>query len=254
VFFPPRRDDFVINFLFDSPQRRDLRFAPTGSAGLGIRKLKSKIVIAEDQTIVRKGLRSLLESEENIEVVAEAGDGLETIRCVEQHAPDLVLLDLAMPKMSGLSALKDIKERFRDTRILVLTFHTSEEYILEAFGNGADGYCLKNDTHRELVTAINSLLDGKTYISPSVSDKVLEGYLEGRQRLKKETSWESLTKREKEVLKLVGESYSSVEIGEMLNISPKTVDKHRSNIMNKLNLHSASALTAYAVGKGLVGT
>ena len=216
--------------------------------------MKSKIVIAEDQTIVRKGLRSLLESEENIEVVAEAGDGLETIRCVEQHAPDLVLLDLAMPKMSGLSALKDIKERFRDIRILVLTFHTSEEYILEAFGNGADGYCLKNDTHRELVTAINSLLDGKTYISPSVSDKVLEGYLEGRQRLKKETSWESLTKREKEVLKLVGESYSSVEIGEMLNISPKTVDKHRSNIMNKLNLHSASALTAYAVGKGLVGT
>ena len=216
--------------------------------------MKSKIVIAEDQTIVRKGLRSLLESEENIEVVAEAGDGLETIRCVEQHAPDLVLLDLAMPKMSGLSAIKDIKERFKDTRILVLTFHTSEEYILEAFGNGADGYCLKNDTHRELVTAINSLLDGKTYISPSVSDKVLEGYLEGRQRLKKETSWESLTKREKEVLKLVGESYSSVEIGEMLNISPKTVDKHRSNIMNKLNLHSASALTAYAVGKGLVGT
>ena len=216
--------------------------------------MKSKIIIAEDQTIVRQGLRSLLESEENIEVVAEAGDGLETIRCVEQHAPDLVLLDLAMPKMSGLSALKDIKERFRDIRILVLTFHTSEEYILEAFGNGADGYCLKNDTHRELVTAINSLLDGKTYISPSVSDKVLEGYLEGRQRLKKETSWESLTKREKEVLKLVGESYSSVEIGEMLNISPKTVDKHRSNIMNKLNLHSASALTAYAVGKGLVGT
>jgi DNA-binding NarL/FixJ family response regulator len=216
--------------------------------------LKSKIVIAEDQTIVRKGLRSLLESEENIEIVAEAGDGLETIRCVEQHAPDLVLLDLAMPKMSGLSAIKDIKERFKDTRILVLTFHTSEEYILEAFGNGADGYCLKNDTHRELVTAINSLLAGKTYISPSVSDKVLEGYLEGRQRLKKETSWESLTKREKEVLKLVGESYSSVDIGEMLNISPKTVDKHRSNIMNKLNLHSASALTAYAVGKGLVGS
>jgi DNA-binding NarL/FixJ family response regulator len=244
----------VINFFFGSPINRDLRFTPTGSTGLGIRKLKSKIVIAEDQTIVRKGLRSLLESEENIEVVAEAGDGLEAIRCVEQYAPDLLLLDLAMPRMSGLSALKDIKERFKDTRILVLTFHMSEEYILEAFGNGADGYCLKNDSHRELVTAINSLLAGKSYISPSVSDKVLEGYLEGRQRLKKETSWESLTKREREVLKLVGESYSSVEIGEMLNISPKTVDKHRSNIMNKLNLHSASALTAYAVGKGLVGS
>ena len=214
--------------------------------------MKRKIVIAEDQTIVRKGLRSLLESEDDIEVVAEAGDGLEAISCVEQHAPDLVLLDLAMPKMSGLSALKDIKERFKDTKILVLTFHTSEEYILEAFENGADGYCLKNDTHSELLTAIKSLFAGKSLISPSVSEKVLEGYLEGRQKLKKETSWESLTKREKEVLKLVGEGYSSVEIGEMLNISPKTADKHRSNIMNKLNLHSASALTAYAIAKGLV--
>lgn len=214
--------------------------------------MKRKIVIAEDQTIVRKGLRSLLESEDNIEIIAEARDGLETIKCVEQYSPDLVLLDLAMPRMSGLSALKDIKELFKSTKILVLTFHTSEEYILEAFGSGADGYCLKNDTHNELLTAINSLLAGKSYISPSVSGKVLEGYLEGRRKLKKETSWESLTKREKEVLKLVGESHSSVEIGEVLNISPKTLDKHRSNIMNKLNLHSASALTAYAIEKGLV--
>ena len=214
--------------------------------------MKKKIVIAEDQTIVRKGLRSLLESVENIEVIAEASDGLETIQCVEKYSPDLVLLDLAMPKLSGLSALKDIKERFEDTKILVLTFHTSEEYILEAFGNGADGYCLKNDTHNELLSAISSLLAGKSYISPTVSGKVLEGYIEGRKKLKKETSWESLTKREKEVLKLVGEGYSSIEIGKILNISPKTADKHRSNIMNKLNLHSATALTAFAIEKGLV--
>lgn len=216
--------------------------------------MKKKIVIAEDQTIVRKGLRSLLEPEENIEIVAEARDGLETIECVERYSPDLVLLDLAMPKMSGLSALKDIKARFKNIKILVLTFHTSEEYILEAFGNGADGYCLKNDTYNELLTAINSLLAGKSYISPSVSAKVLEGYLEGRKRLKTETSWQSLTKREKEVLKLVGESYSSSEIGKILNISSKTVDKHRANIMNKLNLHSASSLTAYAIERGLVAS
>jgi DNA-binding NarL/FixJ family response regulator len=213
--------------------------------------LKRKIVIAEDQTIVRKGLRSLLESEEDIEVVAEAADGIETIQCVERHSPDLLLLDLAMPRMSGLSALKDVKERFKNTRVLVLTFHSSEEYILEAFGSGADGYCLKNDTHTELLTAIKNLLAGKSYISPSVSGKVLEGYIEGRQSLKKETSWASLTKREKEVLKLVAEGYSSVEIGKLLKISPKTADKHRSNIMNKLNLHSAAALTAYAIEKGL---
>jgi DNA-binding NarL/FixJ family response regulator len=125
---------------------------------------------------------------------------------------------------------------------------------LEAFGNGADGYCLKNDTHNELLTAINSLLAGKSYISPTVSGKVLEGYIEGRKKLKKKTSWEGLTKREKEVLKLVGEGYSSLEIGKFLNISPKTADKHRSNIMNKLNLHSAPALTAYAIEKGLVNT
>ena len=214
--------------------------------------MKSRIVIAEDQTIVRKGLRSLLESEENLEVVAEAGDGIETIRCVEQYSPDLVLLDLAMPKMSGLSALADIKERFGNTKVLVLTFHSSEEYILEAFGSGADGYCLKKDTHAELLAAIKNLLAGKSYISPSVSGKVLQGYLNGRQKLKKESSWQSLTKREKEVIKLVAEGYSSVEIGKILNISPKTADKHRSNIMNKLDLHSASALTAYAIEKELV--
>jgi DNA-binding NarL/FixJ family response regulator len=214
--------------------------------------LKKKIIIAEDQTLVRQGLRSLLESEENVEIVAEAEDGLEAIKCVEKYSPELVLLDLAMPTMSGLSALKDIKNRFPDTKILALTFHASEEYILEAFEHGADGYCLKNDSHTELLIAINSVLAGKSYISPSVSGKVLEGYLEGRKRLKDESSWKRLTQREKEVLKLVGESYSSTDIGEILSISPKTVDKHRSNIMNKLNLHSASALTAYAIEKGLV--
>lgn len=211
-----------------------------------------KIVIAEDQTLVRQGLRSLLESEKRFNVVAEAGDGIEAIRLVEKHKPDLVLLDLAMPKMSGLSALKDIKNRYPETKILVLTFHSSEEYILEAFESGANGYCLKKDSHAELLAAMKSILSGKSFISPAISSKVLEGYLEGRKRLKKKTSLETLTQREKEVLKLVGEGYSSIEIGDILCISSKTVDKHRSNIMNKLNLHSAAALTAYAIEKGLV--
>jgi DNA-binding NarL/FixJ family response regulator len=211
-----------------------------------------KIVIAEDQTLVRQGLRSLLESEKKIKVVAEAGDGIEAIRLVEKHKPDLVLLDLAMPKMSGLSALKDIKNRYPETKILALTFHSSEEYILEAFESGADGYCLKKDSHAELLAAIKNILSGKSYISPAISSKVLDGYLEGRKKLKKKTSLETLTQREKEVLKLVGEGYSSIEIGNILCISSKTVDKHRSNIMNKVNLHSAASLTAYAIEKGLV--
>lgn len=211
-----------------------------------------KIVIVEDQTLVRQGLRSLLGSEKKLKVVDEASDGIEAIRCVEKHNPDLVLLDLAMPKMSGLSALKDIKNRYPETKVLILTFHDSEEYILEAFESGADGYCLKKDSHTELLTAMKSIFSGKSYISPAITSKILEGYLEGRKKLKKKTSWETLTQREKEVLKLVGEGHSSVEIGDILCISPKTVDKHRSNIMNKLKLHSAAALAAYAIDKGLV--
>ena len=214
--------------------------------------VKKKIVIVEDQTLVRQGLRSLVSVEEEFEVIGEAEDGLGAIRCVEKHAPDLVLMDLAMPKMSGISALKEIKQRFPDTKIMALTFHTSEEYILEAFESGADGYCLKNDTHAELMAGIKSVFSGKSYISPSISDKVLEGYIEGRQRLKSDTSWETLTQREKEILKLVGEGHTSTEIADYLCISSKTVDKHRSNIMNKLDLHSASALTAYAIEKGLI--
>jgi DNA-binding NarL/FixJ family response regulator len=213
---------------------------------------RKKIIIAEDQTLVRQGLRSLLDSEAELKVVAEAENGLDAIRLVAKHKPDLILLDLAMPKLSGISALKEIRKQFPVVKILALTFHTSEEYILEAFKSGVNGYCLKNDTHTELLSAIRHLLSGKTYISPLISDKILKGYLEQRQDHIPDTSLEKLTQREKEVLKLVGESYTSTKIGAILCISAKTVDKHRSNIMNKLSLHSASALTAYAIEKGLV--
>ena len=213
---------------------------------------KKKIVIAEDQTIVRQGLRSLLSSEPGFQVVAEAENGLEAIRCAEKYKPDLLLLDLAMPKLSGISAIKEIKRQFPDTKILALTFHTSEEYIREAFESGADGYCLKNDTHAELLSAIHNVLTGKNYLSPAISGKILEGYLGGRQKARPDTSFEKLTQREKEVLKLVAEGHTSPEIGDILCISAKTVDKHRSNIMNKLKLHSASALTAFAIDKGML--
>jgi DNA-binding NarL/FixJ family response regulator len=213
---------------------------------------KKRIIIAEDQTLVRQGLKSLLSSEPELQVVAEAENGLDAIRCAGKYKPDLILLDLAMPKLSGISALKEIKRQFPKIKILSLTFHTSEEYILEAFESGADGYCLKNDTHAELLSAINNVLSGKNYLSPAISGKILEGYLESREKTKPETSLEKLTQREKEVLKLVGEGYTSPEIGDILCISAKTVDKHRSNIMNKLKIHSSSALTAYAIDKGLV--
>jgi len=213
---------------------------------------KKKIVIAEDHTILREGLRSLLSSSDEFEVVGEAVDGLDAIRCVENYHPDLILLDLAMPRMNGIEAIKEIKRQSSETKVLVLTVHKSEEYVLAAFQSGADGYCLKDATHAELLNAIKSIFSGKRFISPGIADKVLEGYLDGRKSLKSKSSWDTLTQREREVLKLIGEGYKNKDIAEYLSISLKTVEKHRSNLMAKLDLHSASALTAYAIEKGLV--
>lgn len=215
-------------------------------------KETSTIIIAEDNVLLREGLLAILGGQKDIEVVAEAGDGLEAIRRVEKHQPDLILIDLAMPKMNGIAAIKEIKRRFPDTKILAVTIQTGEEYILSAFESGADGYCLKQANRDEFLTAIRKVLAGHTYISPEISDKVMTGFLAQKQQLKKETRWDTLTQREKEVLKLIGESHSNKEIADFLCISPKTVDKHRSNIMRKLDLHNAAALTAYAIEKGLV--
>jgi DNA-binding NarL/FixJ family response regulator len=213
---------------------------------------KKRIVIAEDHTILRQGLKALLKSNDNLEVVGEAEDGLEAIRCVEKKTPDLLLLDLNMPRMDGISVINEVKKRHPETKIIVLTMHMQEEYILEAFKSGAQGYCLKASSHEELLMAINAVLSGKFYVSPEISGKVLEGFLEGQKNIKKKSSWDMLTQREKEVLKLVGEGYQNKEIADYLFISVKTVEKHRANIMEKLDLHSASALTAYAIEKGLV--
>lgn len=214
--------------------------------------LKRKIVIAEDHKILREGLKSLLRTIDDLEIVGEAADGLEAIRCVENYHPDLLLLDLSMPKMNGISVIRDIKSRFPETKILVLTIHESEDYILESFHSGLDGYCLKDANYSELLIAIRSVLEGKTYLSPSISEKVLAGFLDDRKTLKSRSSWDMITQREREVLKLVGEGYKNKEIADYLCISVKTVEKHRSNIMRKLDVHTSSALTAIAIEKGLV--
>jgi DNA-binding NarL/FixJ family response regulator len=133
-----------------------------------------------------------------------------------------------------------------------LTIHESDQYVLEAFEAGADGYCIKDAGRNELMVAIDSVLEGKTYISPGIAENVMEGYLEESKRLKTKTTWDTITQREREVLKLLAEGYLNKEIAEFLHISVKTVEKHRANIMNKLDLHNASALTAYAIEKGLV--
>ena len=213
---------------------------------------KVRIVIAEDHTILRDGLRSLLSSDPNFEIVGEAGDGREAIKCVEKFRPDLILTDLSMPRMNGMEAIKEIKRQSPKTKVLVLTVHKAEEYILATFRAGANGYLLKDSTHAELVMAVKKVLSGKQYISPEISEKVIEGYLEGKKTLKTQTSWETLTQREREILKLIAEGYKNKKIAEDLCISVKTVEKHRANLMEKLDLHNASALTAFAMEKRLV--
>jgi DNA-binding NarL/FixJ family response regulator len=213
---------------------------------------KKRIVIAEDHTILREGLRALLSSDPAFDVVGEGEDGRDAIQCVENLMPDLVLMDLSLPRMNGMDAIREIKKRCPGTKVLALTVHRTEEYILATLRAGADGYILKDATHGELVMGIRNVLKGKPYLSPGVSDKVIEGYLEGRKTLRTETPWDTLTQREREVLKLIGEGYKNKEIADYLYISVKTVEKHRANLMKKLDLHNTSALTAFAVEKGLV--
>jgi two-component system response regulator NreC len=219
---------------------------------LKIMSQKVRIVIAEDHTILREGLRSLLSSNPSFEIVGEAEDGREAIKCVEKFKPDLILTDLSMPRMNGMEAIKEIKRESPTTKVLVLTVHRAEEYILATFRAGADGYLLKDSTHAELVMAVKKVLSGKHYISPEISEKVIEGYLDGRRTLKTKSSWETLTQREREILKLIAEGYKSKGIADDLCISVKTVEKHRANLMEKLDLHSIQALTAFAIERGLV--
>ena len=194
----------------------------------------------------------MLGARDDIEILGEAVDGLEAVRQIRKAKPDLVLLDLSMPKMGGISVMKEVKRDSPDTRILALTIHESDQYVLEAFDAGADGYCIKDTSRQELMLAIDSVLQGKTYISPGISDQVMEGYLIGRKKLKEDSRWDTVTQREREVLKLLAEGYTNKQIADFLSISVKTVEKHRSNLMGKLDLHNVAALTAFAIDKGLV--
>jgi two-component system response regulator NreC len=213
---------------------------------------KYRVVVVEDHAIIREGLRSLLSSSKEFDIVGEAEDGREAIRCIENLKPDLVLTDLSMPTMDGMDMIETIKKQAPKTKVIALTVHRGEEYVLATLKAGADGYVLKEATYPELMMAIRSVLKGKHYLSPEISGKLIEGYIEGRKSVKIQTVWETLTKRERGILKLIGEGHKNKDIAEQLYISVNTVEKHRSNIMEKLNLHSTAALVAYAIEKGLV--
>ncbi len=210
-----------------------------------------RILIADDHTILRAGIRSLLDMVPDFEVVGEVDNGKDAINQAGQLKPDLLLTDLSMPKTNGTEAIQRIKSRYPDIKILVLTVHKTEEYVHAALKAGANGYVLKDDTSDELISAIKNIAAGKTYLSPSICSEVVMGYLAdpGNERIS--TSIEQLTSREREIMKLIAEGYRNKDIAEYLSISLKTVEKHRSNMMKKLDLHSASSITSYAIKNGL---
>jgi DNA-binding NarL/FixJ family response regulator len=213
---------------------------------------KHRILIAEDHTILREALRALLISTTDLEVISEAGDGRVAVRLAQETNPELVLIDLSMPRMNGSEAIREIKKLCPGTKVIVLTVHKTDEYVFAALDAGADGYLLKDASHSELLMAVRNVLSDSRFLSPGVSATVIDGYLRGRRSEQQDSTWENLTKREREILKLIAEGYKNREVARYLYISQKTVEKHRANLMKKLKIHSLSELIALALEKGLV--
>ncbi len=211
-----------------------------------------RIVIVEDQLLLRAGLRALLLLEPDIEIAGETETGAQAERMIATLLPDLVLMDPTVPGISGIATIAQIKQRVPGVKILILTLHRADEYIQQSLRAGADGYILKDATGDELRTAIRSVLQGKTYLSPDISNTVISGYLGSRRVAGISSAWETVTHRERQVLKLVAEGRPNKSIAGYLSLSVKTVEKHRSNLMKKLDLHNASSLTAFAIAKGLM--
>ena len=211
-----------------------------------------KVLLAEDHTIVRKGIRALLDAVTDIEVVGEAENGREAVEKVGQLLPDVVLMDNTMPTLNGLEATRQIKKQFPEIMVLILTMHTDEEYIFQFLQAGASGYLIKKTAPKELVSAIKAVHRGDSFLSPSISRKVIDEYLRHVEETDKTDSYTQLTNREREVLQLIVEGLSNKEIAEQLHLSVKTIGNHRINLMEKLDIHNVSDLTKYAIRKGII--
>jgi two-component system response regulator NreC len=211
-----------------------------------------RVLLAEDHTIVRKGLRSLLDAEATITVVGEAENGRQAIDQVESLLPDVVVMDIAMPGLNGLEATRQIRKRFPEVQVLILTVHTDQEYVLQILRAGASGYLVKQAAPTDLVQAIQAAHRGGIFLSPSISRKVIEEYVQQASTSAELDSYETLTDREREVLQLIAEGSSTRQIAELLHISVKTVETHRAHLMDKLELRSTAELTQYAIRKGVI--
>ncbi len=211
-----------------------------------------RIVLADDHTVMRAGIRLVLEREPDLHVVGEASDGREAVHAVERVQPDVVVMDIAMPNLNGIEATRQIVANGAAVSIVVLSMHSDEEYVLRALKAGARGYLLKESAEADLIAAVRAVIGGKSFFSPAVSRLLVEDYVRQLQDRDIEDSYELLTTREREILQLVAEGKSNKDVANLLNLSVYTVETHRSNIMERLNLHGMPELILYAVRKGVI--
>lgn len=213
---------------------------------------KLRIVLADDHTVMRSGLRLLLEREPDFSVVGEAQDGREVLRVVDEESPDVVVMDIAMPNLNGIDATCRIMDSRPRTAIIILSMHSDEAYVLRALKAGARGYLLKDSAESDLISAVRTVSQGKAFFSPAITNLLVEDYVREIRSRGVEDSYELLTARERELVQLLAEGKTTKEIAAYLQISPYTVDTHRGNLMRKLNLNSLAELILYAVRKGII--
>ena len=207
------------------------------------------IILADDHVLMRHGLRRILEERNNLQIAGEVGDGLELLSLLNKVNPDLIILDLSMPNLRGIEAIPEIRHIRPNAKVLMLTMHKEEEYLYQAISAGANGYLLKDDAEKELFSAIEHIQGGKIYISPGLADQSMQNWARMRRGEDDFRSTEELTVRQREILKLIAEGKSNKEIGDLLFISVRTVERHRANMMDKLNIRKTAELVQYALRK-----
>ena len=213
---------------------------------------KISVLLADDHRLLREGIRSLLEKAGDIEVVGEASDGGEAVAKAQALSPDVVLMDITMPGINGLEATRQIKSFKPNTKVLILSMHESNQYISQFLRSGASGYVLKDSAASELVGAIQAVFQGDAFLYPSIARKLLEEYMQKVQSGEESESYDGLTSREREILKMIAEGRSNKEIADTLSLSVRTVQAHRANLMAKLHMHDRTELVRYAIRKGLI--
>lgn len=211
-----------------------------------------QVLLADDHRMIREGIRALLEREEDIEVIGEAADGREAVRLTAQLCPDVVIMDVSMPMLNGIEATRQIRRDCPDARVLILTVHEGEDYVARLLAAGASGYIIKRAASEELISAVRAVFRGQAFLYPSIAKVVIEDYVRRLHEGGGLSARDVLTDREREVLQLIAEGYTNREIADLLHLSIKTVQNHRSKIMNKLDLHDRGDLIKYAIQQGII--